>query len=136
MTELKKVLPNGKEHGLINTVGNSVPFNDFKRFAEKDREEMKRKKKEDSRIVKAQYFNRDGAKETYERPYCNWDGDPIQIWKFIHGEIYDVPMGLINDANSPQKRTKKRSGLLDINGKPLELDEWDQPQHRFSPIAF
>jgi hypothetical protein len=129
-------LDNGLEHGLINTVGNSVPDDGFKRFAEKDREEMKKKKKEDERMVQAQYLNKDGANERLERPYANWAGQPITMWRFIHGHTYTVPKGLIDDVNSPHKRTKKRSGLMDKAGKPLDMDEWAEPHHRFVPVGF
>lgn len=134
--ELKKVTANGLEHGLINTVGNSVPDNGLKRFSEKDRPAMEKKRKEDERIVKAQYFNKDGAGERLERPYMMWEGQPITTWRFLHGEIYDVPKGLVDDVNSPHKRTKKRSGLIGANGQPLETDEFDESQHRFSPVGF
>ena len=49
---LTLVTANGIQHGLINTVGNSVPDDGFKRFAEKDRPKMEKMKKDDERIVK------------------------------------------------------------------------------------
>lgn len=134
--ELTKVDSTGLQHGLINTVGNSVPDDGFKRFAEKDRASMEKKKKEDERIVKAQYLNKDGAKERLERPYMNWAGQPITYWRFLHGETYDVPKGLVDDVNSPHKRQKKRSGLIDVNNNVLETDQLDDPVHRFVPVGF
>ena len=116
---LTKVTTNGLEHGLINTIGNSVPDDGFKRFAEKDRPSMEKKKKEDEKIVKAQYLHKDGKNERLERPYANWAGQPITMWRFLHGETYDVPKGLVEDVNHPSKRTKKRSGLLDAKGVAL-----------------
>ena len=130
------ITENGLEHGLINTVGNSVPDDGMKRFAEKDKEEMRKKKKEAERIVSAQYFNKDGANERLERPYMDWAGQPITMWRFIHGHTYNVPKGLVDDVNSPHKRTKKRSGLVDKHGKELAMDEWAEPQHRFTPVGF
>ena len=40
---LTQVTANGLQHGLINSVGNSVPDNGFKRFAEKDLPKMEKK---------------------------------------------------------------------------------------------
>jgi hypothetical protein len=126
----------GLQHGLINTVGNSVPDSGGKRFAEKDRAAMEKKKKEDEKIVTARYLNKAGGVERLERPYCMWDGQPITMWRFFHGEIYDVPKGLIDDVNSPHKRPKKRSGLLDNKGNPLLVDTNDDPEHSFVPVGF
>lgn len=135
--ELKKVRStDGLEHGLINTVGNSVQDDGFKNFAENVREEMKKKKKESERIVKAQYLNKNGEKERLERPYMMWAGQPITMWRFLHGEIYDVPKGLVDDVNSEYKRPPKRSGLMGPNGKELEMDVRQDPEHRFVPIGF
>lgn len=133
---LTQVTANGLQHGLINSVGNSVPDNGFKRFAEKDRPKMEKNKKEDERIVKAQYLNKDGANERLERAYMKYEGQPITTWRFLHGEIYDVPKGLVDDVNDPNKRTRKRSGLIGKDGKPLETDQYDELQHRFVPVGF
>jgi hypothetical protein len=133
---LKQVTANGLEHGLINEVGNSVPDDGMKRFAEKDRPAMEKKKKEDEKIVKAQYLHKDGKNERLERPYMKWAGQKISMWRFLHGETYEVPKGLVDDVNDPNKRTRKRSGLVGIDNKPLEMDEYDEPLHRFVPVGF
>ena len=80
---LTKVTTNGLEHGLINTIGNSVPDDGFKRFAEKDRPSMEKKKKEDEKIVKAQYLHKDGKNERLERPYANWAGSGTSSHCFL-----------------------------------------------------
>lgn len=133
---LTLVNKNGLEHGLINTIGNSVADDGMKRFSEKDRPAMEKKKKESERIVKAQYLNKDGVNERLERPYMMWAGQPITMWRFLHGEIYEVPKGLVDDVNDPNKRTRKRSGLLDTKGLTLETDQYDEPLHRFVPVGF
>jgi hypothetical protein len=134
------VTPEGLEHGLINTLGNSVPDDGFKRFAEKDRPKMEKQKKEDERIVEAQYLHKDGIKdnrpERLERPYMNWAGQPITMWRFLHGHVYKVPKGLVDDVNSPHKRTKKRTGLIDSKGQPLLSDQVSDPVHRFVAVGF
>lgn len=134
--ELTKVLPNGLQHGLINTVGNSVPDNDFKRFSPKDREKMKKDREESERIVEAQFLHKEGKQERLERPYMMWEGQPITTWRFIHGHTYFLPKGLVDDVNSPHKRQKKRTGLLNHKNEPLMSDEWDEPVYRFVPVGF
>jgi hypothetical protein len=136
-SELKKVTPDGREHGLVNEVANSVAFDDFAKFKEKDRENMRKQKKEDARLVKAQYLNKKGKGEMLERPYCRYAGDTIQSWKFIHGETYEVPIGLVNEVNNPLYRPRKRAGLLNPKtGIALETDEYEEPMHRFVPVGF
>lgn len=134
---LTQVTQTGEEHGLINTLGNSVKDDGMNRFAEKDRAKMQKMKTEDARIVKARYLHKDGKNEKLERPYCNWGGDPITMWRFLHDNVYEVPKGLVDDVNSPNKRQKKRAGFL-VNGKgePLETDQLEDPIHRFIPVEF
>lgn len=133
---LTQVTSGGLEHGLINTLGNSVKEDNMSRFAEKDRPAMEKLKKEQLRMVKAQYLHKDGGQERLEKPYMQWAGQPIQMWRFLHGHTYEVPKGLVDEVNDPNKRTKKRSGLLDKNEKPLETDQFDELMHRFVPVGF
>jgi hypothetical protein len=113
----------GELHGLINTLTNSVPFDDFKSMKPEHKKEMERQRKEDSKIVKAEYMNSRGRHERLTKPYCRYAGDPIQIWHLIPGKKYDLPMGLINEVNDAKKHIPKRSGLVSIDGNPLRKDE-------------
>lgn len=128
---LTQTTESGLQHGLINSLPNSVPDDGFKKFAEKDRPKFEKQRKKDEEIVKVQYLNKDGKNERLERPYCKWAGQPITMWRFLHGHHYEVPRGLVEDVNDPNKRTRKRSGLVDAKGKVLESDEYDDPIHRF-----
>jgi len=136
MTETMIHKPTGLQHGLINTVGNSVPDNGFKYVEEKHKSSMEKKRKDDEKIVKAQYLHKDGGNERLERPYMMWAGQPITMWRFFHGETYEVPKGLVDDVNNPNKVQKKRSGLLDSKGVPTEVDSTGEMLHRFVPVGF
>jgi hypothetical protein len=132
---LTLVTSSGEQHGLINTVGNSVPDDNFKRFAEKDRVAMEKLKKEECRMVKARYLNSRGPHEKLEKPYCRWAGQPITMWKFLHDHVYEVPKGLIDEVNrSPG--LPKRSEILDANGKPTIKDGTPERLHSFVPVEF
>lgn len=133
----------GEEHGLINVLTNSVPFDDFKHMKPEQRKEMEKQKKEDSRKVKAEYMNSRGKHERLTKPYCKYAGDPIQIWHFIPGRVYDVPLGLINEVNDKSKVMPKRSGLVSIDGAPVTKDETPLGNdvegewlHKFVPVSF
>jgi len=133
---LTKIASNGLQHGLINTVGNSVPDNGFKHFSEKNKPKMEALKKKDEELVKVQYLHKDGKNERLERPYMKYAGQPITFWRFLHGETYEIPRGLAEDINDPKKRQMKRSGLIGPNGQPLETDQLEDPIHRVVAIGF
>lgn len=143
MVTVAMATQSGELHGLINTLTNSNVFDDFKNFKPEHKKELERQKKEDARIVKAEYMNSRGKHERLTKPYCKYAGDPIQIWHFIPGKVYEIPMGLINEVNDKNKHLPKRSGLVSIDGNPIRKDEapLDRDEegdwlHRFSPIGF
>ncbi len=131
--ELKRVTARGEEHGLINTVGNSVQGDGMKRFAPEHKEEMKRIKEEECRIVKARYINHRGSHERLDKPYCRWAGEPIQMWHFIPGQEYEVPYGLVKDVNEGQLEKPKDSELVQ---ESIGLIEGKHKIHEFIPISF
>jgi len=142
-SQLMMSTASGELHGLINTLTNSVPFDDFKSMKPDHKKEMERQRKEDSKLVKAEYMNSRGRHERLTKPYCKYAGDPIQIWHFIPGKVYEVPMGLINEVNDKKKHIPKRSGLVSIDGSPLKKDEspLDRDEegewlHKFVPCSF
>jgi len=135
MTQLIQVTKSGEQHGLINTLANSVPFDDFKHMKPETKAKAEKLKKEESRMVKAQYLNSRGKHERLTKPYCRWSGQPIQMWHFIPGHVYDVPVGLVNEVNN--QKIVIREGKCDENGdNPSTKDELDEPLHRFVGVGF
>ena len=133
----------GEFHGKINVLTNSVPFDEFKNMKPEHKKEMERKKKEDSRLVKAEYMNSRGRHERLTKPYCRYAGDPIEIWHFIPGKVYEVPKGLVDEINDQNKVLPKRSGLVSIDGNslnkddsPLDRDEVGDWLHKMVPVSF
>jgi hypothetical protein len=133
----------GELHGLINTLTNSVPFDEFKNMKPEHKKELERQKKEDSKLVKAEYMNSRGRHERLTKPYCKYAGDPIQIWNFIPGKTYDVPLGLVKEVNDKSKKLPRRSGLVSIDGEsikkdesPIEKDEEGEWLHKFIAVGF
>jgi hypothetical protein len=143
MVQAVMVTGSGEQHGLINVLTNSVPFDDFKNMKPEHKKELEAQKKEDARIVKAEYLNSRGRHERLTKPYCKYAGDPIQIWNFIPGRVYDVPLGLVKEVNDKNKVLPKRSGLVSIDGNaikkdesPLDRDEEGDWLHKFSAVGF
>lgn len=121
MANVKMLTASGEEHGLINTLSNSVPFDDFKNMSPEMKEKCRKEKKEDARLVKVKYINTRGKHERLSKPYCRWAGDPIQQWHLIPGHVYEVPMGFVKEVN--EIKVPRRSGLVSMDGEPLKKDE-------------
>jgi hypothetical protein len=143
MSKLMMSTAGGELHGLINTLTNSVPFDDFKHMKPEHKKELEKQKKEDARLVKAEYMNSRGRHERLTKPYCKYAGDQIEIWHFIPGKTYEVPLGLVNEVNDKNKIMKKREGLLSVDGqsvnkddRPLSNDEEGQWLHKFVAASF
>jgi len=133
----------GELHGLINTLTNSVPDDGFKAMTPEHKKQLEAEKKEDARIVEAEYLNSRGRHERLTKAYCRYAGTPIQIWHFIPGRVYKVPLGLVKEVNDKNKILKKRSGLLavdgnDVNkdGRPLDTDQEGEWLHKFVAQGF
>jgi hypothetical protein len=133
----------GELHGLVNTLTNSVPFDDFKTMKPENKASLEKEKKNDAKIVKAEYLNSRGRHERLTKPYCRYAGDPIQIWHLIPGKTYELPLGFINEVNDKSKHMKKRSGLVSVDGTsvrkdeaPLDKDEDGEWLHKLVPVGF
>lgn len=141
--QLTLVTAAGEMHGLINTLTNCVPFDDFKGFKPEHKKELEAQKKEDAKVVKAEYMNSRGRHERLTKPYCKYAGDPITIWHFIPGKTYEVPLGLVKEVNDSSKKIPRRSGLVSIDGEairkdesPLDKDEEGEWLHKFVAVGF
>lgn len=135
MAQLTLVTASGEEHGLIKKLANSVQGDGFSHMTPEAKAEAQKRKKEDAKIVKARYINTRGKNERLSLPYTLGAGEPIQMWHFIPGHTYDVPMGLINMVNA--KRPIIREGRCDEDGNnPTTKDQLDEPIHQFVAASF
>lgn len=141
MVQLIRATASGETHGLVNTLTNSCENTDFKHMSPATKAKLEKEKKEDSRLVKVEYINRTGRHERLLKPYCRYAGDPIQMWAFIPGHKYDVPMGLIKEVN--EVKMPVRSGLMEVDGNkvkddgsPLDRDMDGNWIHKFIPCSF
>jgi hypothetical protein len=131
----------GEAHGLVDVRTNAVEFNDFKYMAPNIKAKVEKQKKEDVVLVDVEYINRTGRHERLTKPYCLYAGDPIQMWNFIPGQKYKVPMGLVREVN--EKKIPKRSGLMEVDGEkvtkdgsPLSQDQEGDWIHKLIPCTF
>lgn len=124
----------GEQHGLINTIANSVSDHGFKHFDPKWKKEAEKMKAEDHKMVKARYINKRGNHERLDKPYMRWAGDPIRIYHLIPGYTYDLPMGFVNEING--KKNIVRSEMLDESGNVSKKDSITESIHELVPVSF
>lgn len=141
MAHVAQYTASGEAHGLVDVRTNSVEHNDFKYMDPKTKATVEKEKKEDARLVEVEYINRTGRHERLTKPYCKYPGEPIQMWNFIPGQRYKVPLGLVKEVN--EKKMPKRSGLMEVDGEkvnrdgtPLAQDQEGEWIHKFIPVAF
>lgn len=141
MSIVVQYTPSGEAHGLINTLTNSVPFDDFKSMAPNIKAKVEKEKKEDSRMVKVKYINMRGAHERLDKAYCRYSGEPILQYHLIPNKVYDLPMGFVKEVN--EVKLPKRSGLVSLDGQdlnkdgsPLDRDRENEQIHHLVPATF
>ena len=127
----------GEKHGLINTLSNSIADRGFDHFVKEDlKKKAEALRKEESKVVKARYLNKNGQNERLTKPYMRWAGDPIQIYHLIPGQVYDLPYGFVKEINDPNKKMKIRSEILDADGRPTLKDQEGEALHQLVPVGF
>jgi hypothetical protein len=100
--------------------------------AERD-ELIKKMRKEDDKIVNGMFEFLDAQGGWFEFSYRKYPGEPIQILKFYHGEIDDVPMGIVKHLNNTKKKIRRYSMELGENGKKVPREYQVQSRVRFTP---
>lgn len=135
MSRIVMATASGEQHGLVNTLTNSVEFNDFKHMAPNIKSQVEKQKKEDAKMGKYEYVNRKGRHERLDKPYCKYAGDPIHVYHLIPGYVYELPKGFVDEVNNMKKM--KRSGLVSLDGNnvkndgsPLDKDVEDEWEHK------
>src|ERR1700678_3470854 len=95
---------------------------------------VKEMRKEDDKIRKGMFEFLDAQGGWLEFAYRKYPGEPIQMIKMIHGEICDLPMGIIKHLNNTKRKVRRYSMELTPDGrKPLRSYE-TVSRLRFTPM--
>jgi hypothetical protein len=122
----------GEIHGLIDTLPNSVPYDDFAKAPPEQREKLKKELANRKKIVKGRYINRQNSNERLEKAFCAGSGEPIQKWKLIPDYTYDLPLGFVEEVNASAMPV--RSDLVSVDGSDLNRDGSPIKQDRMERI--
>lgn len=140
MTHITLATKTGEAHGLLQTLPNSVPFDDFKKCEPETRTRLKKELENRKKIVKGRYINRQNSNERLEKAFCAGSGEPIQLWKLIPDYTYELPLGFVEEVNASGMPV--RADLVSIDGaevnkdaSPLVKDRMERI-HEIVPVGF
>ena len=97
-------------------------------------ERIKQMRKEDDKIKKGMFEFLDAQGGWMEFAYRKYPGEPIQMIKLIHGEICELPMGIVKHLNNTKRKIRRYNMELTQEGKrPLRSYE-TVSRLRFTPV--
>lgn len=101
--------------------------------AERD-ELVKKMRKEDEKMVNGMFEFLDAQGGWLEFAYRKYQG-PIQMIKMFHGEICDLPMGIVKHLNNTKKKVRRYSLELPANGQKIPRSYETISRVRFTPMS-
>ncbi len=103
--------------------------------AERD-ELLKKARKEDEKMVSGMFEFLDAQGGWIEFAYRKYPGDVIQMIKLIHGEMCDLPMGIVKHLNNTKKKVRRYNLELPSSGSGRPLRTYDTISRlRFTPTS-
>jgi hypothetical protein len=101
-----------------------------------EREELAKKmRKEDDKLCEGMFEFLDAQGGWLEFAYRKYPGEPIQMIKLIHGEICDLPMGIVKHLNNTKKKIRRYSMELAPSGQRAPRSFETVSRVRFTPTA-
>lgn len=105
------------------------------KMAPEKRDEMiKKLEKEHDKPIKGMFEFIDAQGGWLDFSYRFFPGHPIQTFRFIHGEICEIPMGIVKHLNNIKAKVRKLNNIeLSANGKaPVSYEV--RSRVRFTPM--
>lgn len=99
---------------------------------EKCEELIKKMRKEHEKLVKGMFEFIDAQGGWLDFCYRYFKDDPIMTIRLTHGEICELPMGIIKHLNNTKKKIRKISPELGPRGLPSTYET--QSRVRFTPM--
>lgn len=100
-----------------------------------EREELvKKSRREDEKMKKGMFEFLDAQGGWLEFAYRKYPGEPIQMIKLIHGEICDLPMGIVKHLNNTKKKVRRYSMEIAQGGKNPARSYETISRVRFTPM--
>lgn len=74
-------------------------------------EMIKKMRKEDEKLVKGQFEFVEAEGGFFDFTYRIYPGDPIQHYTLVHGEICEIPFGVVKHLNGCKKKIRRYSNV-------------------------
>jgi hypothetical protein len=100
--------------------------------AERD-ELIKKMRKEDDKIITGMFEFIDAQGGWLDFSYRKYPGEPILMMKLIHGEICDLPMGIVKHLNNTKKKVRRYNMELSERGQKAPRTFETISRVRFTP---
>lgn len=97
-------------------------------------EKIKRMRKEDEKMRKGMFEFLDAQGGWLEFTHRTYPGESIKIIKLTHGEICDLPMGIIKQLNNTKRKVRRYSAELPASGQRAARTYEVQSRVRFTPM--
>lgn len=72
---------------------------------------IKAMRKEDEKLVRGQFEFTEAEGGSFDFTYRIYPGEPIQHFTLVHGEICEIPMGVVKHLNGCKKKIKKYANI-------------------------
>lgn len=102
-------------------------------------ERVKKLRKEHDRLVKGMFEFVDAQGGWLDFSYRWFKGDPLQTIRLYHGEICELPMGIVKHLNNTVKKIRKfdldkPEKAAEISGRGMPSSYVKQSRVRFTPV--
>lgn len=101
---------------------------------EKYEELVKKMRKEHEKPVKGMFEFLDAQGGWLDFVYRYFKDDPIYTIRLNHGEICELPMGIVKHLNNTKKKIRQLSGQLEANQRGVPKTYETQSRIRFTPV--
>lgn len=95
---------------------------------------VKKMRKEDEQMVKGMFEFLDAQGGWLDFTYRKYPGEPIMMIKMIHGEICDLPMGIVKHLNNTKKKVRRYNMELPSSGQKVPRSYETISRVRFTPV--
>ena len=100
-----------------------------------ERDELvKKMRKEDEKMRKGMFEFLDAQGGWLDFSYRKYPGEPIQMIKLMHGEICDLPMGIVKHLNNTKRKVRRYNMELPSNGGKVPRSYDTVSRVRFTPM--
>lgn len=99
---------------------------------------IKAMRKEDEKMVKGQFEFIEAEGGFFEFTYRIYPGDPIQTFQLVHGEICEIPMGVVKHLNGTKKKIRRYKDVEQPQSGPVKTPKTFETASRvrFVPVDY